>query len=312
MKKLISVALVALTLTSITTSHAAPGLRNQTTNNPTLAILDTALDTSLPIFKDRVVHEVCILDWNTCPNGKNFMEGPGSSVIPLSVMSKPEFTHGTQMASAALLSNPDLKIVFIRIIGANGNGHRQISGESTVINALSWVKNNQSRFNIQAVTMAQSHHNLAPALGDYCPTKNVVAPLISQLNALNVAVFLPAGNVRDYNRLSWPACINESISIGATDQLNAIAIYSNYDKNNLDFYANGSLRVFLPGGQMANAAGTSISIQVAAAQWIAIKTLKPNLTYQQTYDLIKSTAIEVKNSKITGGKLINLLGASNG
>lgn len=122
MKKLIIVAVAALTLTSLTTSHAAPGLRNQTTNNPTLAILDTALDTSLPIFKDRVVHEVCVLDWNTCPNGKNFMEGPGASVIPISVMSKPEFNHGTQMASAALLSNPDLKIVFIRIIGANGNG----------------------------------------------------------------------------------------------------------------------------------------------------------------------------------------------
>ena len=311
MKKLIATAVIAVTLISTTTSHAAPGLRNQTTNSPTLAILDTALDTSLPIFKDRVVHEVCILDWASCPNGQNFMEGTGASVIPLSIMSKPEFNHGTQMASAALLSNPDLKIVFVRIIGASVNGNRQISGESTVINALNWVKNNQSRFNIQAVTMAQSHHNLAPALGDYCPTKTNLSPLITELNSLNVAVFFPAGNVRDYNRLSWPACINESISVGATDQLNAIAIYSNYDKNNLDFYANGSLRLFLPGGKMVNAAGTSVSIQVAA-QWISLKTLKPLLTYQQAYDLIKSTSISVKNSKITDGKLINLTGALNG
>ena len=43
----------------------------------TLVIADTALDSSMSEFSNNIVHELCILDWPTCPNGENFMEGKG-------------------------------------------------------------------------------------------------------------------------------------------------------------------------------------------------------------------------------------------
>ena len=169
-KKLITAILALITLLT-TAIQAIPAKAD---NTPTIAILDTALDTSLPIFKDRIAYEVCILEWNSCPNGQSFQEGPGSAVLPMSVMANNGFNHGTTMASVVANTDPNVKIVFVRIIGNTPSGGRQIANELTVVNALTWVLQNKDKFNIKAVSMSQGHHNLSP-LTDYCPsTPNTV------------------------------------------------------------------------------------------------------------------------------------------
>lgn len=305
MNKKITAALIALTLLVPTTANAS--LKNQTVA-PTLAILDTALDTSLPIFKDKIAYEVCILEWTTCPNGQSFMEGPGSSTLKPELYAKSGFDHGTQMASAAIQSNPNMQIVFVRIIGQNINGDRQITSEDTVANALQWVANNKDKFNIQAVSMSQGHHNLG-LYKDYCPITPKTKGVVQSLAASNIPAFFAAGNNRDYTRVDWPSCIPESIAVGSATKW-GIELYSNGDNSLLDFYANGTMKVFLPGGITKNAAGTSVATQVAAAQWIAVKQAKGgNLT--DIYNLLSRTSIAVKG-KANIGKLINLQGALNG
>ena len=96
MNKKIITAILALIITLPATANSV-----EPTKPYTLAVLDTALDTSLPIFSGKIVHEVCILDWNSCPNGKSFMEGPGAASLPLNIISNNGFDHGTQMVSAA-------------------------------------------------------------------------------------------------------------------------------------------------------------------------------------------------------------------
>lgn len=307
MNKKITAALIALTLLIPTTANAA--LKNQTVDVPTLAILDTALDTSLPIFKDKIAYEVCILEWNTCPNGQTFMEGPGSSSLKPEMYSKSGFDHGTQMASVAVATNPNMKIVFVRVIGQNINGDRQITSESTVSNALEWVLNNKDKFNIQAVSMSLGHHELS-LYNDYCPITPKTKSLVQSLAAANLPAFFAAGNNRDYTRIDWPSCIKESIAIGSATK-NGIELYSNGDNALLDFYANGAMKVTLPGGSTKNGSGTSISTQVAASQWIAIKQAKPTLGLTEIYSLISNTATPVKG-KANVGKLINLKGVIGG
>ena len=276
---------------------------------PAIAILDSALDTSLPIFKDRIAYEVCILEWNSCPNGKSFMEGAGSTTLPLSILNNGQgFDHGTQMASVVASIDPNVKIVFIRIIGNTPYGARQISNEVTVTNALSWVLANKDKYNIKSVAMSQGHHNLN-AIADYCPSTPNTKNLVTSLTNVGVATFFPAGNARDYSKIDWPACINESISVGATDQYDGVALYSNYDPTKLDFYALGNMKVTLPGGKTINGAGSSISVQVAATQWALLKTAKPTLSQDQLISLLSQTSVPVKGSKGQTGKLINLLGA---
>ena len=86
MNKKITTAFVALLLVVPTASHAA--LKN-TSLEPTLAILDTAIDTSLPSFKGKIIQEVCLLERGPCPNGSTYMEGPGAASMPANFRTTP-------------------------------------------------------------------------------------------------------------------------------------------------------------------------------------------------------------------------------
>jgi hypothetical protein len=307
MNKKIAVGILALTMVVPSTSHA--NIKNKTLPVPTLAILDTALDTSIPSIKSKLVHEVCILDWTTCPNGKSFMEGPGSSLLPIEAIMKNGFDHGTQMASAAINANPNMNIVFVRIIGQNINYDRQIANESTIYNALNWVIANKDKFNIQAVSMSQGMGNL-PALTNYCPSTPTTQQSIKNLISMGVPTFVPVGNARNYKMIDWPSCLPEAFAIGAGSK-NGIELYNNYDPLLLDFFSNGNVKVSTPGNVIKNAAGTSIAAQIAAAQWIALKQSKPNLTISQLSELISKTARPIKGNQ-GSGKLFDLNGAING
>lgn len=307
MNKKILGALIALTLTVPSTSYA--NIKNKTTQVPTLAILDTALDTSIPSIKSKLIHEVCILEWTTCPNGQAFMEGPGSSHLPLEAIMKNGFDHGTQMASAAISANPNMNIVFVRIIGQNINYDRQISNEQTVYNALNWVYSNKDKYNIQAVAMSQGHHNLSK-MGHYCPSTPATKQSIVSLLSAGIPTFVPTGNTRDYSMIDWPSCIQESFAIGAGSK-NGIALYSNNDPALTDFHANGNVKVTVPGNIIKNAAGTSIAAQIAAAQWISLKQAKPSLTVDQLRELVIKTSRPIKG-KQGSGNLFELARAING
>lgn len=306
-KKLISLITVAL-LIAPNTANAA--LKNSTVT-PTLAILDTAVDTSIPMFSGKIVDEVCILDWATCPNGQKFMEGPGAAGLPSKIISANGFDHGTQMTSVALQTNSNINIVFIRIIGNTADGKRQLTTASTVGNALNWVLLNKDKWNIQAVAMSQSANNYYPG-ANYCPSMPSAQTAIKKLLDLGIPSFFAVGNDRDYTHINSPACIPDSVAIGATDQYGQIATYSNYDKNLLDFYALGNVQIVSPGNKTSWGAGTSVATQVAAAGWLAIKSAKPDYTYKQIYDLIIKTATPAVSAKLPTGKQLNIQGAING
>jgi hypothetical protein len=240
------------------------------------------------------------------------MEGTNSSTLKPDWISKNGFDHGTQIASIAVATNPNVKIVFVRIVGANANGLRQATGEATVYNGLDWVIRNKDRFNIQAVSMSQGHSGGRGSGSDYCPKTPITEGKINDLMNSGIPVFFPTGNARDYTRIDWPACIPASISVGATMPAETIAIYSNHDPLLTDFFALGQVKATNPGGRILNVGGTSASAVIAATHWATIKSAKPNLSYSEIYNLISKTSKPTYNSKITSGKLINLQGALNG
>lgn len=310
MRKIISLALIAL-LSITTTTYANAALQNKTFATPSIAILDTAIDTSLPALNGKVIHEVCILERQSCPNGGTYQEGPGSASMPAQFISQNGFDHGTQMAWVAINNNPNMNIVFVRIIGNNPSGSRQVATETTLIAALQWVIENKEKWNIQAVSMSQGHHRLLSVV-DYCPKTPITESKIIKLQSMGVPVFLPAGNNRDLNKLDWPACIPSAIAVGATMPAKTIAPYSNYDSKLIDFFALGTMRGKTVGDRDVNLAGTSASAQVAASSWVAVKSIRPDLSYQQIYDLLSRTSDNTYNSKISSGRLINLDRALNG
>lgn len=270
----------------------------------TVAILDTAIDTSLPIFKDKIVQEVCILEWSSCPNGSNFMEGPGSAVMSPSLISKNGFDHGTKMAYTSVITNPNIKIVFVRIIGATADGTRQVANEVTFLNALKWVSLNKDKYNIQAVALSQAFYSPSNAI-NYCPSTPLTETAIRDLVSVNIPVFTSAGNNRDLARIAWPACISSSIAISATAYGDSAAIYTNFDKNLTDYFAMGTANVITAGGKTVTETGTSISTQVAAALYMHLRVKNPTYSYSQMIALLDTKSVQTVGKKaVAKGKLL--------
>ena len=297
-------ALIATTI-AITVMPAQANLKPKTVV-PTLAILDTALDTSIPSIKSRLVAEVCILDWASCPNKTKFMEGTGASVLPMSMLSTNNFNHGTQMVSAAIAANPNINIVFIRIVGNTSAGKVQTYGLNTLVNALTWVNNNKAKYNIVAV--ASAHATNAPVIkrsasSAYClPT--AVDTVISNLNNSGVPVFFPSGNsggnTSMNGKIEWPACISQSIAVGGVETLNLdkpqVSLTSNYDVNLVDLWGEIQQPTIYPGNVSGYSYGTSVSVQVIAAKYVQLKTMKPTLTSTELISLMKTASDPVENS----------------
>ena len=333
MNKKIIAALLLLTIWVPVNAQAA--LKNQTRPTPTLAIVDTAIDTSLPIFNGKIVAEVCIMDWSLCPNQSSFMEGAGAASLPSHQISLDGFDHGTQMASAAVMSNPNMNIVFIRILGFDptlkgqvrngglcnktaGSAYRCVNTNEVIAKALDWVKQNKEKYNIKAVSMSQGSHALKPAGTDYCTKVPSVTSAVQSLLASNVPSFFASGNNRDYKRIDWPSCIPESVSVGGVDQVNEILSNTNTDKNILDFFALGatgtkSLPYLVgPGGVLKNASGTSVATQVAAANYIKVQQYKVELSASQILNLMSEKSIQTIGKQGSYKKLISIESILNG
>lgn len=307
-KKIISAVLAATLLTPITIVSAKAA-----TPAPSIAILDTGIDSTVPSINSKLIYEACILGWDSCANGKSFMEGPGAAALPKSIIFSNGWDHGTLMASVAIKANPNVNIVFVRVIGNTPTGGRQIVNESALTKAFEWVLLNKDKFNIQAVGFSQGRRDILVKSADYCPKTVKMRSVISRLVSSNVPTFAATGNNRDYNRIDWPSCIQDTISVGATTEQDEIAIYSNMDNKIVDFVARGTIDdVSGPGNISSRIAGTSASAQVAASQWVALRQAKPNLTYSQLYDLFSKTSVKAVGPSNTFGKLINLEAAING
>lgn len=259
---------------------------------PTMVIMDTALDTSIPEIKNNLIHEVCILEWNSCPNGRDFMEGPGASTLPANFLRSSGFNHGTQMASIAIRTYPDVRIIFLRIIANSYSGARLTTSDRTVYQSLEWVLNNRDKYNIVSIGLSQSHHRLL-SYSQYCPISLRTNEIVKKLSSAGVALFVASGNDNDKNRVSWPGCIPEAMAVSAITN-NAISRYSNFDKNLSDYATVGELRVFDAGGTLTNASGTSVSAQVMAALWTQVRAEYQEFTFQDTAKFFQDIAKIIK------------------
>jgi hypothetical protein len=126
----------------------------------------------------------------------------------------------------------------------------------------------------------------------------------------NIPVFSAAGNARNYSRIDWPSCISEVVSIGAVDQINEIASYSNNDNLLLDFFAKGNMPLTGPNNIVKNTAGTSGATQVAAATYLSAID---NFGYsgQKMIDYLKSISTKTVGRQGTFNKLMTIINTSS-
>ena len=267
MKKVVGLVLLVLSFIFIPAVHAE--------EKPAIAILDTAVDTT----KVNIAYEVCIMEEKRCPNKQAFQEGPGSATMINPING---FEHGTNMSAIAQKVNPNMNIVFIRIVPATNKGTLGMYTDNTINEAMKWVIANKTKFNIVATSISFGSNRFTKK-GHYCPVNENLRNTIVTLQSMGVASLFAAGNRYDKTRVDYPACISEAVAVGAVGERGNIENYSNTGAE-LDFYALGTYDVV--GRRVI---GTSGATAALAAFWA--KSYQGS--YQSTYDFIKNKSSQL-------------------
>jgi hypothetical protein len=237
----------------------------QAAETNTIAIIDTAMDASK---NSNVVYEACFT-LNTCPNGTNFQEGPGSAMV--NDWKIKGIDHGFNLAQAAVSANPNIKIVFVRISDVNVyTKFSAIHNDGTSLSrALDWVSKNSSRLNIKAVSISQSRSNFAAGA---CPNDSAFSTAVKTLNAQEVPTFVATGNDSKKNQIGFPSCVPGVISVSALKPDLTFASYANVGPG-LAMVGRGDASVKgYCGCKTMTITGTSVATPVVATLAVTRKT----------------------------------------
>jgi hypothetical protein len=209
MKTKVFLIAAALGLSLLATPAHATGAK-------TLVIIDSGINTNLDWAKAAIVEEACFIEFGRCPNGQASMVGPGAAHLDPALVRDRALSHGTQMASVAVATNPNVKIVFVRIVGMSARGFANSYTTRGLATAMDWVVANSQRLNVGAVSIS-----LGRAYSEAsCPiaAEPRLQSQIVSLASMNVPTVIASGNNSNQTKVNYPACIPEAIAVGATDR----------------------------------------------------------------------------------------------
>ena len=231
-----------------------------------VAILDSGVDTDHPDLADAIVHQACFGDANGsidgvgfCPGGSDRRVGPGAA--------EDDAGHGTHVAgiiaSNGIVSAPGVapaaSIVAIKVTNnCNFSGCFFSFGE--IVAALDYIITNNATLQVRAINMSIGTSALFTGECDNAASFTMAgAAAVNILRSMGVISFASAGNNGSGVAMTAPACIRNVVSVGATDNHDVVAAFSN---------SNATTDIFAPGvsivsdsrfGGTITASGTSMA-----------------------------------------------------
>ena len=265
----------------------------QAEDQKVLAIIDSAINSK---NFSSIIHEVCFTTVKSsiaaqnmsCPNGELFMEGKGAASAPWPASINNATYHGDAMVKSALVKNPNIKIVFIRVynVSSLGNSSTPFNG-STILSAIDWINKNASKYSIDAVSISQSGINTSTkSLHIGCTDQSIFNPFanqVSQLNAQNIPTFVATGNDGLKTIVGFPACVTGVIGVGSLsntiDTGTAVGETATNRGPGLDMVAPGRASITKYNGSPTDTSGTSVATVVSAASYVDRNTFKTFAQY---------------------------------
>jgi hypothetical protein len=246
----------------------------------TVAVLDSGLDTDHADLSDDLVAQQCFCyasGAGCCPNGSTTQSGAGAA--------EDGNGHGTNVtgiitsrgAVAPLGGAPDAQVVAIRVLDNAGI----FCCTSDITAGLDWIINNRPDVNLVNMSLGTNALFTGNCDNTYSWTQ-ALATAINTLRSNGVLSFASSGNDRSGASMSAPACIANTISVGAvydanvgyqerfgctdsTTQADQVTCFSN-SNSTTDLFAPGA-PTFSTGRFGGNSAyyGTSQASPLAAA-----------------------------------------------
>jgi subtilisin family serine protease len=237
-----------------------------------VALLDSGIDTDHPDLSDDVIAQACFGDWNGwvdgsgfCPNGSDRQTGPGAA--------EDNAGHGTHVAgiitSRGTLGTPGVApgagIVAVKVLdGCSFSGC--FSYFSEIVAALDYIIANNQTLGVRVVNMSLGTGAQFYGACDTATSYTMAAAAaVATLRSMGVVLVASAGNNGSGSTMPAPACLSEVIAVGATDNADVVAGFSQ---------SNSFTDVFAPGvgvaslsrfGGVTSASGTSMAAPHVAA-----------------------------------------------
>jgi Subtilase family/RTX calcium-binding nonapeptide repeat (4 copies) len=225
-----------------------------TTGRYDVAIIDSGVDGGHNAFTGRIVSQSCRVTDNSCPNGTNSQDGAPSGEECTHSTDCDHGTHVAGIAAGGFFTGGHegvargAGIVAIKVAQDNPTSTRWTAFFSSIDSALQrviFLKRGLPPFipparpNLVAVNLSIGTDTTFvpgdPACNNTDPTTFL---LFSQLRALEVAPIVAAGNNGSATSTSFPGCVPNALTIGATDDFDVPASFTNSSAD-LDFWAPG-------------------------------------------------------------------------
>ncbi|MBB5774385.1 S8 family peptidase [Nonomuraea jabiensis] len=290
----------------------------------TVAVLDTGIDRDHPFFTGRIVDEACFSSSDAsdgtvslCPNNQPSQTGPGAADAETAqcvIRGANACYHGTHVAGIAAgrlatgaPSNgvaPEAGILPIQVFSRVDNPMTCLIGGVSAPCFLSYTSD--EKLALEYVARVAKTHNIASVNmsfgggGPYaqaCDTDAsaaAVKPEFDTLVGLGVAPVVAAGNNGFPNGVSTPACISTAVTVGATDDADAVAAFSNRGTL-LDLFAPGvNINSSVPNNTYAEKSGTSMAAPHVAGMFALMKQAYPAFTVAQSLQRLQQTGTPIR------------------
>ena len=285
-----------------------------------VAVLDTGVEPSHSWFTttgDKIVSEACYssnkadVSESLCPGGVESSTAENSGLYcDLGIRGCDHGTHvaGTVAGNDGFGPNygvaPGADVIAIQVFSkfltdddcGTNRAPCLLSLDSDQVAAMERVLQLSDSMNIASVNMSLG--------GDVYPDQpSCDADNLSKKAAIQnlldagIATVIAAGNDRSGNSIAAPACISNAISVGATDDVDNVAGFSNIYPQ-LDLLAPGvDINSSIPPDRLASKSGTSMAAPHVAGAWAVMKQRFPLASVKDVLDAFTNTATRVTDQR---------------
>lgn len=292
-----------------------------------VAILDTGVDHEHPMFAGRIAASACFSTTSSgstslCPAGVSTdtttpgagddCAFTGDSVTPIAGCG-----HGTHVAGIAAGASfvdpntgdtligvaPGASIIAVQVFSrftssgdCGGSTPCALSYTSDQLAALEWLYTNRTTFSLASINMSLGGGRTTT----YCNSDSRFT-VINNLRAAGVATAIASGNNGYSDSIGAPACIEPAITVGATNDADILASFSN-SAYTVDVLAPGvginsaapTIDDTLP-GRARSISGTSMATPHVAGALALLRSSRPGATIDEIENALEATGIPVTN-----------------
>lgn len=250
-------------------------------NGASVCVIDTGVDSSHPALS-------VIGGYDFVNSDNDPMDDNGHGTMVAGIISSRDSRY-TGVA-------PESGIVALKALDSAGSG-----SFSDVVASIDYCITNRDKFNISAISMSLGVSGFRTNDSSECDSL-AAGNAINTAVQNNIPVVVSSGNGGYPDGISYPACASGAISVGATDDYDRIASFSN-SASLLDLLAPGvGIKTSYPGTEFLSGSGTSFSAPhiagaVALLRQMGMINSSLSLSPSEVENLLKNTGVRLIDGK---------------